>query len=149
LSFVIPVSSQNLCQGTIIASTLFDQLARVTIVGFLLWSVAHVSKSPAERYLLGALLGIRVLAGGAFTAFVRPQFAPVCIARSDALAPSITVLGLDAVAIGITLIRIFTLGLHRDMQDVRLITKQVQSKALILSTVGFAIWTGVCHLHIM
>lgn len=142
-NFLIPATSSNICQGTVIASTLFDQVARVSIGGFLLWSVAHTTKSSAERYLLGALLGLRAVAGGIFTGFARPQFAPVCVAQSDFLPASITVLGIDAIAIGIVVIRIFTLGLHQDVRNVRSSTGQVQSKSLIFVTAGFTIWTLV------
>jgi hypothetical protein len=143
VNFVVPATSPNICQVTLIVSTLFDQVARVSIGGFLLWSVGHATKSSAERYGLGALLGLRVVAGGVFIAFTRPQFAPICVARSSLLPASITVLALDAIIIGTITIRVFTLGLLKSAREVIPSTMQEQSKSLLFCTLGFVIWTGV------
>ena len=45
LNLLLPVTSTIACQATLIFSTLFDQLARVGMEQFLLWSVGHGTKS--------------------------------------------------------------------------------------------------------
>ncbi len=139
-NFVVPDTSPIACQAMVMVSTLFDQAARVTIGGFLLWSVGHVTKSSTESYGLGALMGFRVMAGGIFVATARPQFAPVCVARYALLPSSVTVMALDMIIIGVLVIRAFTLGLLESIREVRSSTKQEQSKALVYCILGFFIW---------
>lgn len=140
---MVPATSSNICQLTIVASAALDQFTRVFIAGFLLWSVAHVSKTTAEKALLATLIGVRVVAGGLFTGFVRPQFEPVCVARSSLLPASIAVLGLDYFILGITVVRLFTLNIWKDLRDVRSSTKREQSRALVITTAGYFLWITV------
>jgi hypothetical protein len=125
---------------TIIASTFFDQAARVIIGGFLLWSVGHVKKTPVENSGLCALMGIRIVMGAIFVGYARPQFAPVCVARSDFLPASVAVMVLDMIIVGVVAIRVFTLGLLDVIREVRSSTKQEQSKALVYCTGGLLLW---------
>lgn len=143
VNFAVPATSPMGCQVTIIASTLFDQAARVTIGGFLLWSVGHAKKTVVETYGLGTLMGIRIVIGGIFVAFVRPQFAPVCVAQMDMPAVSVVVMVLDMIVIGVLVIRLFTLGLFDAIREVHSSTKQEQSKALVYCVTGFCLWTLV------
>ncbi|OBT67882.1 hypothetical protein VE03_02591 [Pseudogymnoascus sp. 23342-1-I1] len=142
LNFLIPSSSSNICQGTIATSTFFDQAARTLSGAFLLWTVAHVSKSPAEKYGLGSLIGARAVSGIVFVVFTRPQFAPLCLPRSAALPVSILVIGLDAIILGLVAIRIFTLEFWGNSSRIQSTSNKEQGKALALFTAGFAIWTG-------
>jgi hypothetical protein len=144
VNFAVPATSPTGCQVTVIASTLFDQAARVTIGAFLLWSVGHAKKTVAETYGLGTLMGIRVVMGGIFVAYARPQFAPVCVARMDMPAVSVVVMALDMIIIGVLVIRLFTLGLFDAIKEVRSSTKQEQSRALVYCTTGLCLWTLVC-----
>ena len=53
--------------------------------------------------------------GVIFVAYARPQFAPVCVARSDLLAASITVMVLDMIIIvsfGNSSVYLGSLGRH-------------------------------------
>jgi hypothetical protein len=140
---VVPSTSPNACQVTLIVSTFFDQAARVIISGFLLWSVGHVKKTPVENSGLSALMGLRTVMGVIFVAYARPQFAPVCVARSDMLAASITVMVLDFIIIGILAIRAFTMGLLDVIRDIHSSTKQEQSRALVYCIAGLFFWTSV------
>ncbi|KFX89606.1 hypothetical protein V490_06914 [Pseudogymnoascus sp. VKM F-3557] len=143
LNFLIPSGNSNVCQGTIATSTFFDQAARTLSGAFLLWTVAHVLKSPAEKYGLGALIGARAVSGIVFVVFTRAQFAPLCIPRSAALPVSILVIGLDTVIVGVVAIRLFTLGfLGSSSSSIQSTSNKEQGKALALFTAGFAIWTG-------
>ncbi len=144
INFAIPSTSPNACQVTIIASTAFDQAARTLIGGFLLWSVGHVKKTPVESSGLCALMGIRTIMGVIFVVYARPQFAPVCVARSDMLAVSVTVMVLDMIIIGVLAIRVFTSGLLNVVKEVRSRTKREQSRAFIYCTAGLFLWTLVC-----
>jgi hypothetical protein len=143
INFAVPSTSPNACQVTIIASTFFDQAARVLIGGFLLWSVGHVKKTPVENSGLCALMGIRTVVGVIFVAYARPQFAPVCVARSDLLAASVAVMVLDMIIVGVVAIRVFTLGLLDVIREVRSSTKQEQSKALVYCGAGLFLWSLV------
>jgi hypothetical protein len=143
INFAVPSTKPNTCQVTIIASTFFDQAARIIIGGFLLWSVGHVKKTPVENSGLCALMGIRTVMGVIFVAYARPQFAPVCVARSDLLPASVTVMVLDMIIVGVLAIRVFTLGLLDVIREARSSTRQEQSKALVYCTVGLFLWTLV------
>lgn len=142
LNFLVPSGNSNICQGTIATSTFFDQAARTLSGAFLLWTVAHASKSPAEKYGLGSLIGARAASGVVFVVFTRPQFAPLCVPRSDALPASILVIGLDAIILGLVAIRIFTLGFFGSSNGIQSVLNKEHGKALVLFTAGFAIWTG-------
>ncbi|KFY23568.1 hypothetical protein V493_05780 [Pseudogymnoascus sp. VKM F-4281 (FW-2241)] len=142
LNFLIPARNSNLCQGTIATSTFFDQAARTLSGAFLLWTVAHVSKSSAEKYGLGSLIGARTVSGIVFVVFTRPQFAPLCVPRSAALPVSILIIGLDAIILGLVAIRIFTLGFWGSSNGIQSTSNKEHGRALALFTAGFAIWTG-------
>jgi len=115
----------------------------VIIAGFLLWSVAHVSKTTPEKVLLATLIVARAVAGAIFTGFVRPQFEPVCVPRSSLLPASIIVVGLDCFILGLIVVRIFTLHIWGDHGDVRLSTRRVQNRALVVTTTGYFVWVTV------
>jgi hypothetical protein len=89
-------------------------------------------------------MGIRIVMAGIFTAYARPQFAPVCVVRMDMPAISVVVMALDMIIIGVLVIRLFTLGLFDSIREVRSSTKQEQSKALVYCTAGLCLWTLVC-----
>jgi len=105
--------------------------------------VGHVKKTPVENSGLCALMGIRTVAGVIFVAYARPQFAPVCVARSDLLAASVAVMVLDMIIVGVVAIRVFTLGLLDVIREARSSTKQVQSKALVYCGAGLFLWSLV------
>jgi hypothetical protein len=143
LNLIIPSTAPTACQATLVFSTMSDQLARVGMEQFLLWSVGHGTKATAERLILQAILGVRLVAGGLLVGFTRPDFAPVCVARTSLMPISILVITLDFVIIGVLFIRALALGMFRDLPDKRSSTLQEQSKALTLTIVGFTVWTGV------
>lgn len=100
-----------------------------------------MSKSPAEKYGLGSLIGARAVSGIVFVGFTRPQFAPLCVPRSAALPVSILVIGLDAIILGLVAIRLFTLGFWGS-GNIQSTSNKEHGKALALFIAGFAIWTG-------
>ena len=143
LNLLLPTTSSTACQATLIFSTLFDQLARVGIEQFLLWSVGHGTKITTERLILQVILLLRMVAGGLLVGFTRPDFAPVCVARTKLLPIAIVVLVLEAVIIGVLLVRANLLGMFGELSSKSSSTRQEQSKALIFSIVGVGFWTGV------
>jgi hypothetical protein len=130
------------CQATLIFSTAFDQLARFSLEQFLLWSVGQGTKLNNGQLILQAILGVRLIAGGILVGFTRPDFAPVCVARTSLEPVAIVVLAFDFVIVGVLLVRTISLGMFRDMKDSRSSTRD-QSKGLVLTIAGFTVWTGV------
>jgi hypothetical protein len=137
INLIIPTNPTFICQITVTISTLFDQLARVAIGAFLLWAIGDGTRSMAERYGLGVLVGLRTIFGGIFVGFTRTQFEPVCVARSTLLPVSITVLGLDALILIILVIQLI------QIRNPRSGVSNEKTRALTLVVLGFFIWTVV------
>ncbi|EKD12061.1 uncharacterized protein L3040_003159 [Drepanopeziza brunnea f. sp. 'multigermtubi'] len=137
VSLLLAKDMANICQLTILLSTIFDQLARVTIEQFFMWSIGGTKVTPGRLILQGALF-LRLIGGVMLVSFTKSQFAPVCVARislqQTPLTPvSIAVLALDAIIVGVLLIREIS-GKSPDPM-------QKKSKALIFSIVGLGVWT--------
>lgn len=145
VNLLLPATSTTGCQATLIFSTMFDQLARVFIEQFLLWSVEHGQKLTAGRMVLQVILLFRLIAGGILVGFTRPDFAPVCVARTSVLPVAILVLVLDVIIIGVLIIRALSLGMFRDLRENDSSPRQEQNRALIICIAGFTVWTGVCQ----
>ena len=131
-----------LCQAILVFSTAFDQVARVLLEQFLLWSVVRGTKANIGQMVLQGILGLRLIVGGILVGFTRPEFAPVCVARTSSQPVAIIILVLDFVIIGIFLIRLVSLGVFLDIRDSRSSSRD-HSRGLILAAVGFIVWTGV------
>ena len=95
--------------------------------------------------MLQVILLFRLVAGGLLVGFTRPDFAPVCVARTAVLPIAILVLVLDVVIIGVLMIRALSLGMFRDLRENDSSPKQEQSRALIISIAVFTVWTGVSY----
>lgn len=143
MNLLISNKSSKACQATLAFSTMSDQLARVGLEQFLLWSVGNGTKITAERLIMQAILGLRIIAGALLVGFTRPEFAPVCVARTSLLPISIVVIALDFIIIGVLVIRALSYGMFRDLRESRSSTHREQSRALILIVGGLLVWTGV------
>ncbi|KAF8867001.1 hypothetical protein BDZ45DRAFT_667000 [Acephala macrosclerotiorum] len=139
VNLLLPATMATGCQATLIITTMFDQLARVGMEQFLLWSVGHGTRLTVERLILQGVLLARLVAGGLLVGFTRPQFEPVCVAQTSVTPIAIVVLALDAIIVGVLLVRAASLGMFRDMGG----KDGEQSKALVLSIFGFAFWTAI------
>lgn len=139
ISLLVPTSNPSACQATTLLSSVCDQIARVAIGVYLLFSIGHETKATTEKYTMGSLVGLRVMAGLVFITFTRPQFAPLCIARSSMPGVSIFAIALDTIIVGVLAIRIIQL---RSIQNGCSKDKQDQSRALTFVTIGFTIWTA-------
>ena len=140
---MIPSTAAGACQALLVFTTMFDQLARVGVEQFLMWAMSQGTKATVQQMILQGILGTRLIAGGLLVGFTRPDFAPVCVARTSMLPASIMVLTLDVIIIGVLLIRASSLGMFGEMGNTKLGTRREQSRALIFSIAGFTVWTGV------
>ena len=144
VNLLIAPGSLTTCQVTLVFSTVSDQLARVALEQFLLWSVGVSAKATFELMILQGVLAIRLVAGGMLVGFTRPEFAPACLARTSLMPVSIVVLALDLVIIGGLILRSLRkshpthsrmAGAHGD-----------HKKALMFTVMGFVLWTGVSKI---
>lgn len=142
---MVPTTIPLACLGLSIAATIADQAARTIIGAYLLWSVAHVNKSKAEKPLLGVLIGLRAAAGIVFVGFTRFQFVQVCLPRTTLLPAAIVVIGYDVIIIIITVVRILILGLMREARNTSSSITQAHSKGLLFVTGGFIIWLAASN----
>ncbi|KAG0649849.1 hypothetical protein D0Z07_3635 [Hyphodiscus hymeniophilus] len=131
----------TLCQVTLVFSSAFDQLARFSLEQFLVWMLAQRTKMNAGQMILQAILGFRLIAGGTLVGFTRPDFAPVCIARTSVEPVAIVVIAFDFLIIGVLIIRSKSVGMFRDMRDPHSSTRD-QSRGLMLTIIGFTVWTS-------
>jgi len=143
MNLLISSTNSGLCQAGLVFSTAFDQLARLGMEQYLVWSIGQGGKLTTGRWVLQGILALRFIAGALFVGFTRPQFAPVCVARTELMPTAIVVLVLDLIIVGFLVIRVFSLGMVDELREARQTTRQVQSKALVLSVVGFSIWSAV------
>jgi hypothetical protein len=126
-------TSTTSCQVALVFSTLSDQLARVGIEQFLLWSIGDGTKVTMAQLVMQSILGVRFIVGIVLVGFTRPDFIPVCVARTSLLPIAILVLVLDIIIIAT--LAVVSLWIE--------VPKRGQSKELILIVIGFALWTGV------
>ncbi|TGO65359.1 hypothetical protein BOTNAR_0079g00260 [Botryotinia narcissicola] len=138
LELLMPTTGTGVCQVGLIFTTGFDQLARVAIEQFLLWSIGHGTKITVIRAILQGLLAVRLIVGGVLVGITRPQFSPTCVAETSIIPVAIIVLVMDLIIVGALLVQAGSLGMLGDRREDR----KVQSRALLLVIAGFAVWTG-------
>jgi hypothetical protein len=146
LTLMMPTTMPGVCSAAVIVSSTLDQLARVMMEQFLLWSVGHGSKMTTERLILQGVLLLRIVAGGILVGFTRSDFAPTCVARTSILPVGIVVLALDAVIFSVLIARALSLGMFSDMKDKNSSNRQ-KNRALVFSVIGFGLWTAVGFLR--
>ncbi|QSZ30096.1 hypothetical protein DSL72_004616 [Monilinia vaccinii-corymbosi] len=137
LELLIPTTSTQTCQTGLIFTTGLDQLARVTLEQFLLWSIGHGTKITNIRAILQGLLGFRLIVGGVLAGVTRPQFAPTCVADTSIFPVAIVVLAMDFIIVGALLVQASSLGMFGDRREDR----KAQSRAQLLAIAGFTVWT--------
>ncbi|KAF5878459.1 uncharacterized protein Bfra_000625 [Botrytis fragariae] len=138
LELLMPTTGAGVCQIGLIFTTGFDQLARVAIEQFLLWSIGHGTKITVIRAILQGLLAARLIVGGVLVGITRPQFSPTCVAETSIIPVAIVVLVMDLIIVGALLVQAGSLGMFGDRREDR----KVQSRALLLVIAGFAVWTA-------
>ncbi|TGO87000.1 hypothetical protein BPOR_0260g00060 [Botrytis porri] len=138
LELLMPTTGTGICQVGLIFTTAFDQLARVALEQFLLWSIGHGMKITDIRAILQGLLAARLIVGGVLVGITRPQFSPTCVAETSIIPVAIVVLVMDIIIVGALLVQAGSLGMFWDRREDR----KVQSRALLLVIAGFTIWTA-------
>ncbi|KAF7906292.1 hypothetical protein EAF00_000571 [Botryotinia globosa] len=138
LELLMPTTGTGVCRVGLLFTTGFDQLARVAIEQFLLWSIGHGTKVTVIRAILQGLLAVRLVVGGVLVGITRPQFSPTCVAETSIIPVAIIVLVMDLIIVGALLVQAGSLGMVGDRREDR----KVQSRALLLVIAGFAVWTG-------
>ena len=102
------------------------------------------TKMNAGQVILLAILGPRLIAGAILVGFTRPEFAPLCIARTSLQPVEIVVITFDFLITGVIVIRAGSMGMLKDIRDL-CSNIRGQSKGVILTIVGFIVWTTVSH----
>lgn len=138
---IIDTGATTGCQAVIAIASAFDQLARVSLAQFLQWGINSGHKASIATILPQAVILIRLIIGGVFVGFQRPQFNPVCVGGTTALPLSVAILAIDAFLIVFFFARALTVGLLRDVREPQASTGR--SRAILLIITGFALWTGV------
>lgn len=140
---LLTAETASTCQLTIVVSAVFDQLARSGIEQFLLWSAGSGAKITAGRLILQGILFLRLVGGMVFVGFMKPQFAPVCVAQTSIIAVPIVVIVLDVIIFGVLLTRALSLRNAQDTTNKQSDLKQEQIRSLIFCVLGLGVWTGV------
>lgn len=135
------------CQIAIIFASSFDQLARFALEQYLIWAINSGLKKAPDTFVPQAILIIRLIIGGIFVGFQRPQLDPVCQTSTNMFAVGIAVIASDAVMILIFVARAFMIGLVQDVREKR--PGVQRSKAVLFLIAGLALWTGVSALKRM
>lgn len=129
------------CQLGIIFTTIFDQLARFSILQHLLWVINYGTKPGALQYILQTLLAARLILGGVFVGLSKPEFNTVCVPVSSVLIVAIITVIVDAVMIVGLAGQAISAGVFGKMQDGGQASSRGKAVAAVLG--GLVIWTGV------
>ncbi|ETS74497.1 hypothetical protein PFICI_14363 [Pestalotiopsis fici W106-1] len=127
LATLIDSTASSTCQAAVSISSLFDQLARVSIEQFLIWAIAKDGRKSAAGLATQVLLLARFVVGMVFVGVTKPQFNSTCVPLSSIEPVAITVIALDAVIL--TAIAALALSAR-------------SGKTVLLILAALAIWMG-------
>ncbi|KAF3011353.1 hypothetical protein E8E14_007624 [Neopestalotiopsis sp. 37M] len=127
LSTLIDSNASSTCQAAVVISSLFDQLARVSIEQFLIWAIAKDGRKSAAGLATQVLLLARFVVGMVFVGVTKPQFNSTCVPLSSIEPVAITTIALDAVIL--TAIAALALSAR-------------SGKTVLLILASLAIWMG-------
>ncbi|KAI0175314.1 hypothetical protein BJ166DRAFT_171447 [Pestalotiopsis sp. NC0098] len=127
LATLIDSTASSTCQAAVIISSLFDQVARVSIEQFLVWAIAKDGRKSAAGLATQVLLLARFIVGMVFVGVTKPQFNSTCVPLSSIEPVAITVIALDAVIL--TAIAALALSAR-------------SGKTVLLILAALAIWMG-------
>ncbi|KFA53120.1 hypothetical protein S40293_03148 [Stachybotrys chartarum IBT 40293] len=121
------------CQVAIAIASSFDQIARIALEQFLVWSLQRDAKlSPAAILFQIGIVGRFGLAVG-FVAVQRPQFVPVCLTSTSSLPLGLAIIIFDGVFVAGLFIWALVNGLREEGPN---------AKALFSTIAGLGIWTA-------
>ena len=138
LSFAMP--SPPACQATTAISIVFDQAARTVAAAILMDVAAGKPRSQSSLYTIRAVLAARFILGIVAAAFVRPQFDPICVARTASTAAAALTVGFDAAILTLVVFQAVTEGAWKDAWDPPTTTKKEQVKAKSFFIGGYILW---------
>jgi hypothetical protein len=140
-AFLLNTDSTSSCQVMIVFASIFDQFARVCMQQSLLWTFSAFSLvSLTEVGIMQGLVVLRLILGGIFVGFQRPQLETVCVTMTAVLPVGITVSVTDTAFMAFLLIRVISRGVYSDNQNGAITSNQ--SRAVAVIVLGFIIWTG-------
>ncbi|ORY61346.1 uncharacterized protein BCR38DRAFT_411227 [Pseudomassariella vexata] len=139
ISTVIEPTAASACQVTVIFSSLFDQVARVSIEQYLLWAVADQGSKSVSGMIPQALLLSRFIIGMVFVGETRVQFNPTCVPVSSVVPVAIVVIAVDVVILAYLAIRAFSSAPKDAGGNQQAVFKR---KAVLLTIAALAIWLG-------
>ncbi|EEU40486.1 uncharacterized protein NECHADRAFT_103549 [Fusarium vanettenii 77-13-4] len=133
-SFMINAASTG-CQVTITFASIFDQFARVSLQQSLIWTLNKSTKgSGVDALASQGFVLVRLILGGVFVGFQRPQLGDICLARTSVLPIGVVVSAVDLVFVAALLTRVISHG--NSWEGV------VSGRAALFITVGLGIWTA-------
>ncbi|KAI8680130.1 hypothetical protein NCS57_00292700 [Fusarium keratoplasticum] len=133
-SILINAASTS-CQVTITFASIFDQFARVSVQQSLIWTLNKSTKgSGVDALASQGFVLVRLILGGVFVGFQRPQLGDICLARTSVLPIGIVVSAVDLVFVAALLTRVVSHG--NSWEGV------VSGRAALFMTVGLGIWTA-------
>jgi hypothetical protein len=140
-AFLLNTDSTSSCQVMIVFASTFDQFARVCMQQSLLWTFSAFSLvSLTEVGIMQGLVVLRLILGGIFVGFQRPQLETVCVTMTAVLPVGITVSVTDTAFMAFLLIRVISRGVYSENQKGAITSNQ--SRAVAVIVLGFIIWTG-------
>ncbi|OLN85082.1 hypothetical protein CCHL11_06252 [Colletotrichum chlorophyti] len=137
IALTLDPTSTSGCQVAVIFTTIFDQLARLAVEQFLLWTINANSTAPTGGALFyQAVIGVRFVLGAVFVGFQKAQVATVCVTRSDALALGAVVMVTDFIIVLMLAFRTNSVSVVRGVKGGQ------PKKAIFWAIVGLAVWTA-------
>ncbi len=131
------------CQVGLIFATIFDQLARFSILQYVVWALNAGKKLSIFQMVDQFVVLGRFIAGAVFVGFTRPQVDSFCVAMSSVMPIAIVIIALDMVILLLLSAKAFTTPQGEGFQSKDDATRKASLKLVLL---GIAIWTAVRFL---
>ncbi|KAG6032568.1 hypothetical protein E4U41_007210 [Claviceps citrina] len=126
------------CQIAIAFASAFDQIARIALEEYLFWAMKQDLRATLGLWFPQIVIFLRFILGGIFVGGLRPQFAPICVAKNllwqVGLAASIA----DSFIVFMLLVRASSVGIFLQMKVDGPIG--FRAKGLALTTIALGLW---------
>lgn len=130
------------CQIATSFASAFDQIARVSLIQFLLWGIQNGSKTTSQTFIFQGLVLVRFLLGGVIVGITRPQFSSeFCVSTTLVMPLNIAGIVFDCVMAFFLLVNVFIQGSFKTVTEGN--HSVVRRKVLILGIIAFAIWSAL------
>ncbi|KAK0385241.1 hypothetical protein NLU13_7717 [Sarocladium strictum] len=119
IAIMMDGSAMPSCQIATSFASAFDQIARVSLLQFLLWVTQNGNKTTAQTLLFQGFVFVRFLLGGVVVGVARPQFgSEFCVSTSLVMPLSIAVIVTDCAMAFFLLVKVFTQGSFKAVTEV-------------------------------